>query len=257
MTNRLTLVVTTCEKFKDMWVNQAKAIENFWPNHPKCIFITDKGSPEFKNITFLECEGNYSDRLRNGLKEIESEYILLSMDDYLLKSKIDDDKLNRLLDLISNQDAGYCKIHYARYGKVVDRKNKIKSLPLNVPYEVSLLPGIWKKECLIKVLGENKNPWQTEVSLTSSANNAEVKCINFYDRSFFKYVDIVRKGCYLRKAYKYLKANGYYVSDRKVLSRKQSFFHGLKSSFAYVLPYKVRKTLVKIFKIKSYSNSNL
>ena len=46
----LSLVITTCDSFSDLWSNNNFLLNKFWPNHPECFVVSDKDNNEGKTI---------------------------------------------------------------------------------------------------------------------------------------------------------------------------------------------------------------
>lgn len=47
---------------------------------------------------------------------------------------------------------------------------------LNINYAVNLQPGIWRREALLKISGDDMNPWEFEVSLRTKSIENDFSC---------------------------------------------------------------------------------
>lgn len=258
MINNLTILCPSCANFSDMWENQLLALNTYWKSHPDVFLVTDNLPTDFisKNKKIIVINEQYSDRLIFALKRIESKFVLLTLDDYLIDKKINDEEIAKIINYMETNDIDYCKLRKAKYGRFVDKKNKIKKLSLKYTYEVSLLPGLWKRESLLKALQSNLTPWQTEVSLTNVCKKQLFKCVAKHSNKIYPYVDVVRKGKYLRKGFRYIKRNNYFVSERKVMPLHESVIRFIKQLAFNLIPLRVREKISKKKGNKSFSGSN-
>lgn len=250
---RLTIVCSTCEAFSDMWSNQIFGLSKYWKNHPKFVFVSDSNIGGVQRELFHVKQGDFSERLLSVLHAIETDYILLTLDDYLLCSRVKIDKINYLIDFMYSSNASYMKLYKSRYGKIIDKKNKIRILPLKETYEVSLTPSIWKTTDLIKILEIGKNAWETEVLMTFNSRENNLNCFCCYDGEIYKYVDVVRKGKYIRSGYKYILKNNLYLSNRPIMPIPEAVKRIIITSVSKMLPRKLKNVLAKKFKIKSFA----
>ena len=220
------LLILTCSKYSDLWSNHLACLEKCWPNHFEFIVVSDgKGLYDIKDIQNLRIySGSMSTRLIKALNEIDSEYVLLTFDDYFLCKAIHDDDFSKLLEDFVKLD-----LDYLRFYKKPKTKEKIKlspkiyKLPLTDVYEVNYYPGIWKVSSLLKILKDGEDIWKSEVRLTRRAREAKLNCgVTCEDLVHFK--DIVRKGDYLISGKKFIQKNKLFLSDRRTRTIKDTIY---------------------------------
>ena len=128
-------------------------------------------------------------------------------------------------------------------------------LPLkNDAYEVNLYPSIWKKDDLIKIITHDENIWKFEVRLTRRCKENHFKCAWVSNKKTFQFVDTIRKGKYIRKAYKFLKKNSLYISNRSIMTFKESFLLGFRTIVSRYSPKFIKLRMKKISKKSYYSD---
>ena len=221
--NNLTILINSCKGFSDMWENILNLYSRYWENHPELFIVTDEKD---ENLDF-DCVHSYfgemSNRILSAAKDIKTKYVFLSFDDYYPKNKVDVDKINKTIQLMETLNLDYCR--YFNDPKVKGKKIgelEYNRLPLNKVYEVNFYPSIWKVESLIRVIKNDETIWKLEARITRRAKENNFNCIAIEDKKIFPFVDVVRKGKYLRNAYKFLKKNDLYISDRKVRTIKET-----------------------------------
>src|SRR5574344_92810 len=100
MSNEIALLIPTCDAFADILPGNILSLRKFWPEFDEQIYaITDKEPknpiPGVNYIVAGDLE--YSDRLKYGLEHIESEYVLVCLDDYYINRYVDNQKFKKLL----------------------------------------------------------------------------------------------------------------------------------------------------------------
>ena len=107
-------------------------------------------------------------------------------------------------------------------------------------------PSIWKKEALLKVLKNHEEIWKSEARLTRRAREESLKCITRTNKGLFEFVDVVRKGKYLRSAYRYLKRNDLYISDRKIRTIPETIKLNLRIFISDITPKPIKDLMKKM-----------
>lgn len=222
MENNFTILINSCQKFSDMWNNVLFSFDKYWLNHPNIIILSDGLDENFKLDNVVEIKGEMSDRLLHALDLIKTKYVFLSFDDYYPCDDIDDEKIKLIVKTLEENDYDYCRI----FDEVPIKGKKIGPLkyqvmPLEKTYEVNFYPSIWKVESFKKVIKSGETIWKAEARITRRAKEQGLKCI-CVKKNIFPHKDIVRKGKYLRSAYRFLKKNDLYISNRGVRTIKET-----------------------------------
>ena len=215
--DKLTILINSCQQFSDMWPNIFNLYEKNWPNHPNLTVLTDgiKDAP-YPTDSFFECGGEMSDRLMKAINNLKSKYVFLSFDDYYPIKLVNKSKIQQIIKVLDDKNYDYCrifnkpKIRAKKYGEI-----KYQMMPLSNYYEVNFYPSIWKVSSLKKVLKEKEVIWKLEARLTRRCKEQEYNCCCVNNKGIFDFIDVVRKGKYLRSAYRYLKRNNLFISERK------------------------------------------
>ena len=210
MKPQFSVLISTCDKFSDLWETHiALYTKNYEGHLPKTYLVTDKKTNRcFDNVEIIVAGESldFPMRIKYALQFIETEYILVTLDDYFITSKVKEDNLNYLTQYASENSVDYLML-YDRF-KAMEKfylpLNNIEFIDLSVKYAITLYPSIWKKTFLNKTIKENISPWLYEVSLTQTARQENAKCM-FSPSGCFDILDVVRKGKILHKAKRYFK----------------------------------------------------
>ena len=249
----MTLLILSCKDFSDLWSNNLLLLSKYWPEHPKTIISSEgEGKFDLKHPDELRIfEGEMSNRIISALKSIDTEYVLLTFDDYFLKDKVDINTVESLLNIMNDNSFDYCRFFKEKKvkGKFIG-KEKYKILPLESVYEANFYPSIWKRESLLSVLKDGEDIWKTEVRLTKRMRELGQKGIAVYNPKVFPILDVVRKGKYLRDAYKFLKKNKLYISDRPIRTVKETRALALQIFVSEHFPNGLKKIIKEHMKKK-------
>lgn len=222
---RMTMLILSCDKFSDLWEGHIKLLERNWPDRGvrTCIVTDCETGCCFENVEII-VEANcleWSDRLKQALTQINTEYVFVTLDDYFLLEKVDNKKIADLVHIMDAEQIDYVRLFphpkSATKGKLREHQ-KVFWIDTNVTYSVNLYSGIWKKSFLEKTTDEPRSAWLYEVRLARIARECKARCTVSHNREFV-ILDVVRKGKLLHKAARYFRKNpGLYNGNRKVNS---------------------------------------
>lgn len=223
--DKITFLILSCDKFSDLWEGHIKMYDMNWPDRDFDTYIvtdkkTDKSFPGI-GVLAIDDQPEWTDRLKKALESVKTEYVFITLDDYFLIEKVNQERMTQIVDcLIQNQ------YDYIRFFKrpIPATLNPIGTVPgLNdidnsIEYSVNLYSGIWKKVFLNYTLNTSLNAWRYEIALKDYAVKYGAKCLVDTEEDFV-ILDVVRKGKLLRDANKYFKKHpGIYDGDRQLQS---------------------------------------
>jgi hypothetical protein len=258
--DKLTFIIHSCDKFSDLWDAHIELLNKNWADRNiDTYLVTD--SPTDKKYDKVEIlaagEGKeITERIKFALPEIKTEYVLVSLDDYFDIYPISNAKIEKLVNIMEEDDLDYICIFKNPKNKEKYKNHKnmyISNLHQN--YSVNLYPGIWRKDFMEKTIRETLNAWQYEVTLTHIAREVGARCVQSKNKEF-PIMDVVRKGKILRKANKYLKKHNLYHGDRPVRTVKEEATLGIITFVRDMLPKPLLNFIKKTFKIKTFSGTN-
>lgn len=243
----LTILITSCTAFSDMWSNTLSCFKKNWDDDSGIVLSSDgEGIFDVKRVPELALyNGEMSKRIIDALKDIKTKYVFITFDDYYLIEKADVCTFKELISYMDKNNVSYCGTAFNIKSGVKTHSGNLKlmELDLNKPYEVNFYPSIWNRNDLIDVLKYDENIWVSEVRLTKRLKNNGKKAILILNKNVFPFLDVVRKGKYLRKAYKYLNKNDFYISKRDVRTRREELYLSIRSFISFHSPKFLKKFL--------------
>lgn len=168
--SRASLIVVSCAAYEDVvkiLFNRFEEIHLFSFKFDKILLATDQQTANIKSslsgVDEVVYGKQWGERVRNALNKIETEYILLLLDDYFPNREIDFDRLNIALNTDHPYDCIYLSSVFNQLqDNDLDFLDGFAELPKNLLYRVNSTVGLWKKNSLLKVLANEDSPWEWE-----------------------------------------------------------------------------------------------
>jgi len=99
------------------------------------------------------------------LSRIDSDYILLMLDDFLLRERVDNSKIQSCLNALQELRGSYLRLRPAPLpDKRVHGYPLVGELTPGAPYRTSLQAAIWRRSELVRLLRDGESPWDMEFS---------------------------------------------------------------------------------------------
>lgn len=172
MDTRCTVVVNSCDKYEDTWLPFFKIMKKQWADRPYPIVLNtesktfDYEDMDIKTFSFYK-EGEYvpwGKRFIRTLEAIDSEYVLVLLDDFFLLKPVDQQRIEeciRWMDEDPELSVFYFREIYPpniRDGKYPHFERR----PQKTKYKLSCQTGLWRREKLISYIRPHEDPWQWE-----------------------------------------------------------------------------------------------
>lgn len=172
--NNCAILISSCDNYSDLWIPFFDSFNRFWPDCSfKKYLITEIKVSNFNGVKDIVCGSNknWSDRLHYALSQIEQEYVILFLEDFFLRSKIDNEKVVYFLKILQNQNYNFIRLIKRPRGYLLNKDiPSLNEIHSNDNFRVSTQVGIWKKQVLLKIIKFNENIWQFEKNGTERAN---------------------------------------------------------------------------------------
>lgn len=157
------MLVLSCDNCKDTFGAFHHCVEKYYPNHPEIIYATETiKNPYYKTICKNYPFELWSKRIRETLKEIKDDKILLMTDDNFIRQPVDEERIKYVESVLKGNiamfnfeksfDTNDSECSYIGFKK----KNK-KGIAVN-----SIMCGLWQKDKLMQVLNITCKPWEIE-----------------------------------------------------------------------------------------------
>lgn len=240
-----TVIISTCDKFSDLWDANIKLLKQNWSDlSAKVLLVTDKPTQKsYKDVTIV-CAGEgkeITDRLKVAMQFVNTDYVLFTLDDYFLTEKINTQIIIEDIKIMETHNLDYLRLFVMTKKSLRNRKAKLIEKDIYLlenwagDYIVSLYAGIWRKEFMQTSLIASLNAWQYEVSLTKLARDINARCADSR-KGEFPILDVIRKGKILNKAKKYLDNSNISIGNREKMKYRDEWMISLRTWLREWLP---------------------
>lgn len=200
-----TILVSSCDAYKDILDPFFELLHRFWPNLEYPIFLSTESLEyknknfEIKNIHPSKKDCAWTTRIAECLHEVQSDYVLLILDDFFLYDFVDTKAFNNCLNWMKDNPKIASFIFYPIYGKTEEcNYDGFKRLRKDSIYTIcAAILGLWRKDSLLKYTeGYSEDIWlweknasnrsrtkykKDEIYITKDLNN------NIFPYDFSKY----------------------------------------------------------------------
>jgi hypothetical protein len=200
----MSFLICSSDKYKSLWNLHFDFLNKYWADCPYPVYL-GTNSLKFDKINTLVTTDNclsWSSRLLEWLNQIETEYVLLTLDDFIIRRRVINSEINSCLDFIISQNIDCLRL-VAR-PLPFDRDNEKRLFgryDKRMPYILSFQASIWKKTTLLSLIVEGESTWEFEIYGSSRAKLQEK--LSFYGvyRTVFDYGEhIIDSGKILRSS---------------------------------------------------------
>lgn len=260
MKNSIAFMVLTCDKYADLWPMYVHFFEKNWPDCPyDRFFVSNFKSIEhtaFGNIGIGK-DVSWSDGLLKALTVLKAnyEYVFISLEDLPIVHKIDQIKLDSMIDAFFKCDGNF--ITFRNYPKPTSAFNAdFGRIDKGSLYRPNCAYSLWKIAVLEDLLVREESAWEFE----RFGSIRSEKYDNFFsvNKDFFCVLNTVIKGKWRRSEYRRVKNMGFDpdLKNRELFSPLEELRFTLQefvfNVFNRLLPISWQKRRAFVFKMKGY-----
>ena len=179
--NRCSLLVSSCDKYSDLWVPFFQCLDLYWSQRQLNTFILcESKRSDIDGIKFINSgkkAANWSSNLKYALEKIETKYVCLMLEDFFLRSLVDHSKFMYCLNFadINNADMIRLLKKPTLYSKQKISDKLISKLNIHAPYRVSCQASLWNRETLISLLEPGETAWEFEINGSKRSKNRNLQ----------------------------------------------------------------------------------
>ena len=166
----LTIVVNTCDAYHDVLDVFFYALEDFWADCPHPLVINAE-SRVYTHAAWTHHHNNpagtddWGARLRATLSAIDSKFVMVLYDDFILDAPVSNERVQQALDLLKAQpSAAVAYLHDTNLRlSCTETDELLITIKDRVDYRLNSAPAIWRREALIEYTEPGDTPWAWEV----------------------------------------------------------------------------------------------
>ena len=217
MNNDLTVLVTSCDAYRDVEGPFISLFRKYWEDCPfELMLVTETNLQSgcraglrsgFDSVIATGKGKNWCQMLAEALEQISSPYVLLLMNDYLLTDAVDTRRFLFRLEQVKAFDAANLRLNPNPPGRRAWHDTDLLEYPKNVAYCVTCQTGIWNRGYLLDLARHNKSAWEFE-RYGSFMVGDECRPLLVTPTKEFPFVDAVHKGYWEKFGVEVCQRNG-------------------------------------------------
>lgn len=166
----MSVIVNTCDAYQDVLDVFFYAFEEYWPDCPYSVVInteSNQGSYPATVHNYVNPKGgdDWGARLLSTLNSIDSEFVLMVYDDFILDAPISNQRINLALEMM--RDKPTVAVTYLINTQLpLDDTNTDEmfiTVKDKVDYRLNSAPAIWRRQDLMNYTATGDTPWAWEV----------------------------------------------------------------------------------------------
>jgi hypothetical protein len=168
--SQIPILVISCDKYADIWEPFFSIFWKRWPDCPYPVYLgTNQKTYPDKRVTTITIgdDINWASGVLAMLDQLDCEYFILLLEDFLIKQKVQTDAIERFVHIAIEHNVGNLRLSPLPAptplpSKRVDRFPDLGIVQHCDPYRVSTQPAIWKVATLRKLLLSGMTAWEFE-----------------------------------------------------------------------------------------------
>jgi len=180
--DEVTILVNSSDGYSDVIPLFESAFNEYWPENQSNIVINYESSPLLAYTEEEKAKKTWGARFLDIVNTIETDFILLLFDDFILESKIDEQRILAALEVLVNDPKGSVFfINAASLREHIDEPQEdYRILKDHADYKINSVPALWRREHLLNFTSKFDSPWSWEVFGTVRTWGSK---LNFYSMS--------------------------------------------------------------------------
>ena len=164
----LPILVVSNDSYSDIWDPFFKIFRQRWSDCPFQVYLgtnlIDYDAPDWLKVIKSGKDISWASSLLGMLNSLDTEYVLIMLEDFFLTSNVDTGEISYLAELAQKEELGCLRLFsLLPPPKKLDGYNNIGWFAPDDDYRITLQAGIWKIEFLKKLLLPGFNPWEFEI----------------------------------------------------------------------------------------------
>jgi hypothetical protein len=166
----LTIVINSCDAYHDVLSIFFYALKDCWPDCPYPVVINTESwtyshPARVHHHSSPTGEDDWGARLRATLSTIDTEFVMMLYDDFILDAPVSNQRMDLALQRLQSQERAVVVylIDTALPLTTTNTSDMFIALKDRVDYRLNSAPAIWRRQALLEYTAAGDTPWAWEV----------------------------------------------------------------------------------------------
>ena len=253
----MSIFVSSPRSYKDVFDVFYFCYNHWWSNSPYPLILATNYDAKYNGIIVINSnneQDSWVNRTISSLLQIDCEYILLLCDDLFIKNYVQISYIEHILDIMDKNNFNYCSFIPSGKKNNIPGEKYLSYLNKRHPYGRNLQRGIFRRDYLLKLLGNGElSAWDLEKCWLSDTFLAANECFN---KDIITNIDVIpvyhgiQKGRWFPSVKYRLKKNGICINgDRETMPILYEIINVLREKMIYVIKPYIRYKFKKIIRL--------
>jgi hypothetical protein len=170
----IAVLVNSFDGFSDLWEPFFTLFFRYWPDCPYSVYLTANHMqyPDSRVRTIQVGDDQaWSDGLISALDVLDTPYVLLLLEDYLIEGPVNTKRIERLFEYMRANEAVHLRLRPSPPPDVPCTDHpELGEVAKGVPYRFTTQAAIWDREVLLSLLKSGESGWEAEMNASQRAN---------------------------------------------------------------------------------------
>jgi hypothetical protein len=169
------LIVSSCDRYQDLWVPYFNLLFSNWPDCPFRIFLVSNNVTFYhpKVTTLLTGDDcSWSHQLRAALKQLHFDYIFFTLEDFFLRETVKTEEILNAVNMLHNLNGSMLRlVPMPPPNESLLNSVNIGLINSGAQYRVSTQAAIWLRKELLAILADGESIWEFELKGSRRSDN--------------------------------------------------------------------------------------
>lgn len=230
--NNVAILVTSCDKYQDLWDPFFTLFFRYWPDCPYPIYLgTNHLKYNDKRVkTITTSDDDWSSRFRTVFEKIPEPYVIVMNEDFFLTKPVNTVKIEELIRYMVAQNSGCLRLFPCPGPDLPYLDNpEIGEISKGADYRLSFQTAIWDKDIFVNLLRDGESTQDLEIYGTKRTKELSNPFLSVIEDPPISYIGGVNKGKWVKEAVELCKKEGIEV-DLNVRPMQTTWDRFIRSS---------------------------
>jgi hypothetical protein len=164
---KICILVSSCDAYCDLWdIYFSELFHNIDEEFYEVFLVSQTKiyDSELVRTILVGHNSSWSDDIAKALTQIDNEYIIFTLEDFILKDKVDHVGINELLMEAKENYFDYLRLVLRPPPRLLNKSMKYSRLDIREPYAITTQASIWRRSYLISLLVAGESIWEFELN---------------------------------------------------------------------------------------------